>query len=222
MNHNIPIKDQYLFMRAMTQRSYLNEHSEVIEDNERLEFLGDAVLDFYVAAWLFHHYPELKEGDLTKLRSALVRTEQLADFAKKFQLGEYMRLGKGEAESGGRDRANLLCETFEALVGAIYIDGGIEVVQAFLEPLITETAEEIIANSKEKDPKSELQEWAQSRGSGTPTYKTVSVRGPEHAKIFTVEVWIGVLCYGKGEGPNKRIAEKNAARDALKKIGLDV
>lgn len=221
MNQQIPIKDPYLFTRAMTHRSYLNEHSEVIEDNERLEFLGDAVLDFYVAAWLFHHYPELKEGDLTKLRSALVKTEQLADFAKKFHLGEFMRLGKGEAESGGRERVNLLCATFEALIGAIYIDSGIEVVQQFLEPLIAETAEEIIANSKEKDPKSVLQEWAQSRGNGTPSYKTVSVRGPEHAKVFTVEVWITDMCYGRGEGPNKRIAEKNAARDALKKLDLD-
>lgn len=221
MNNSIPLRDPYLFQRAMTHRSYLNEHSEVIEDNERLEFLGDAVLDFYVAAWLYHHYPEMAEGEMTKLRSALVRTEQLAEFAKKFNLGSQMLLGRGEAESGGRERPNLLCATFEALVGAIYLDGGIEVVQNFLEPLIAETAEEIILNSKERDPKSELQEWAQSKGSGTPVYKTASVRGPEHAKTFVVEVWIGDQYYGKGEGPNKRVAAKNAAKCALNKLGLD-
>ncbi|PWH16037.1 MAG: ribonuclease III [Anaerolineae bacterium] len=221
MRQSLPIKDEYLLQRALTHRSYLNEHSEVIEDNERLEFLGDAVLDFFVADWVYHHYPEMAEGDLTKLRSALVKTEQLAEFARQLGLGEMMRLGKGEVESGGRERVNLLCATFEAVVGAIYLDGGIETVQNFLKPIVEKTAEEIIAQNKEREPKSVLQEWAQSNGYGPPSYRTISVRGPEHAKTFEVEVYIGNRCYGKGEGPNKRVASKNAAKMALKCLGLD-
>jgi len=221
MRQSIPIKDEYLLQRALTHRSYLNEHSEVIEDNERLEFLGDAVLDFFVADWVYHHFPEMAEGDLTKLRSALVKTEQLAEFARQLGLGEMMLLGKGEAESGGRNRANLLCATFEAVIGAIYLDGGIEEVQKFLKPIVEKTAEEIIAQNKEREPKSVLQEWAQSNGYGPPAYRTISVRGPEHAKTFEVEVYIGNRCYGKGEGPNKRVASKNAAKMALKSLGLD-
>ena len=221
MKQPIPIKDEYLLQRALTHRSYLNEHSEVIEDNERLEFLGDAVLDFFVADWVYHHFPEMAEGDLTKLRSALVKTEQLAEFARQLGLGEMMLLGKGEAESGGRNRVNLLCATFEAVIGAIYLDGGIEEVQKFLKPIVEKTAEEIIAQNKEREPKSVLQEWAQSNGYGPPAYRTISVRGPEHAKTFEVEVYIGNRCYGKGEGPNKRVASKNAAKMALKSLGLD-
>lgn len=221
MEHHLPIKDEYLLQRALTHRSYLNEHSEVLEDNERLEFLGDAILDFLVADWIYHHFPEMTEGDLTKLRSALVKTEQLAEFARQLGLGKLMRLGKGEAESGGRERANLLCATFEAVIGAIYLDGGLEIVQQFLRPIIQKAADEIIALSKEKEPKSVLQEWAQSNGYGPPAYRTISVRGPEHAKTFEVEVYIGNRSYGKGEGPNKRVASKNAARMALKTLGLD-
>jgi ribonuclease-3 len=178
-------------------------------------------LDFLVADWIYHHFPEMTEGDLTKLRSALVKTEQLAEFARQLGLGKLMRLGKGEAESGGRERANLLCATFEAVIGAIYLDGGLEIVQQFLRPIIQKAADEIIALSKEKEPKSVLQEWAQSNGYGPPAYRTISVRGPEHAKTFEVEVYIGNRSYGKGEGPNKRVASKNAARMALKTLGLD-
>lgn len=132
-----------------------------------------------------------------------------------------MLLGRGEADSGGRNRANLLCATFEAIIGAIYLDGGIEEVQKFLTPIVEKTAEEIVAQNKEREPKSVLQEWAQSNGYGPPAYRTISVRGPEHAKTFEVEVYIGNRCYGKGEGPNKRVASKNAAKMALKYFGLD-
>ena len=218
---DFPIKNEYLFKRALTHRSFLNENFDILEDNERLEFLGDAVLDFYVASWIYHHFPEMAEGDLTRLRSALVRTEQLAEFAKKLNLGSLMLLGKGEAESGGRERLNLLCATFEAVVGAIYLDSGIEVVQSFLEPLIQEAAYDILACNKEHDPKSDLQEWAQSQGYGAPIYRTASVRGPEHAKTFEVEVYLGDQCIGRGEGPNKRTAAKNAAKAALITLGLD-
>ena len=115
-------KDVMLLSRALTHRSYLNEHSEALEDNERLEFLGDAVLDFVVGAWLYNRYPEMPEGDLTRMRSALVYTEQLANFGRIIGLGVAMRLGKGESQAGGRERSALLCDTFEALIGAIYLD----------------------------------------------------------------------------------------------------
>ena len=130
--------DWLLLSRALTHRSYLNEHSEALEDNERLEFLGDAVLDFVVGAWLYHRYPEMPEGDLTRMRSGLVYTEQLAEFARKIQLGNAMRLGRGETQSGGRSRSALLCDTFEALIGALYLDCSIEKVveRAIAKPTI--------------------------------------------------------------------------------------
>ncbi|MFN2197090.1 MAG: ribonuclease III, partial [Anaerolineales bacterium] len=122
-----------LLTRALTHRSYLNEHPEAIEDNERLEFLGDAILDFLVGSWLYHHMPEMAEGRLTSLRAALVRNDRLAVFADEIDLGDALRLGKGEAESGGRHRASVLGSAFEALIGALYIDGGLDKVQTFVE-----------------------------------------------------------------------------------------
>ena len=178
----ISITDQLLLNRALTHRSYLNEHPEAIEDNERLEFLGDAVLDFLVAAWLYRHYPEMAEGELTRLRSALVRTEQLAAFARFINLGQAMRLGKGELEGGGRRKKAMLCGTFEALIGALYLDVGLEEVQRFIEPMLEKAVKKIIAAQKDQDPKSMLQEWVQSHGISPPSYQTISTSGPEHNK----------------------------------------
>ncbi len=133
---NLPFSDLRLLTRALTHRSYKNEHDDALEDNERLEFLGDAVLDFLVGAWLYNRYPELSEGKLTRLRSALVGTEQLANFARKINLGAVILLGRGEEESGGRDRPSLLCAGFEALIGALYLDAGLEAVENFLKPML--------------------------------------------------------------------------------------
>ncbi|MEW6178343.1 MAG: ribonuclease III [Chloroflexota bacterium] len=216
----LKFNDSLLLHRALTHRSYLNEHPEALEDNERLEFLGDAVLDFVVGAWLYHHYPEMPEGDLTRMRSALVHTEQLADFARQIKLGNAMRLGRGESQGGGRDRSALLCDTFEALVGAIYLDGGIEKVEQFLLPLLEPAAEDILVNRKNEDPKSLLQEWAQSQGFHAPQYITRAEQGPDHSKQFEVAVIIGGEVYAEGVGPSKQAAAKNAARKALEKIGL--
>ena len=127
----------HLLTRALTHRSYVNENQSVLEDNERLEFLGDAVLDFMVGAWVYNHFPEMQEGDLTRMRSALVRTDTLAEFARHMDLGPALRLGRGELVSGGRERDNLLCATFEALIGAIYLDAGIKTVEDFVEPLLS-------------------------------------------------------------------------------------
>jgi ribonuclease-3 len=201
--------------RALTHRSYLNEHPEAIEDNERLEFLGDAVLDFLVGSWLYNRYPELPEGNLTRLRSALVRTEQLAKFAEGIKLGSAILLGKGEAEAGGRLRPSLLCACFEALIGAIYIDSDLDRVQEFIWPMLEPAASEILIEERDKDPKSRLQEWAQSQGCGTPTYRTVASYGPDHAKVFEVQVYLNGENMGRGVGHSKQSAAKSAAQRAL-------
>ncbi len=212
--------DRRLFLRALTHRSHLNEHPDAVEDNERLEFLGDAVLDFLVGAWLYHHFPEMQEGELTKLRSALVRTEQLADFAQIIDLGRLMRLGRGEEDGGGRNRPPLLCATFEALIGAIYLQGGISSVQVFIQPFLEKAVYQILSERKDQDPKSILQEWAQANGFGPPTYRTISTSGPEHDKIFEIEVLVNHTVYGVGIGHSKQAATKAAARNAI--TALDI
>jgi ribonuclease-3 len=219
-NLGMEFNDPLLLARALTHRSYLNEHPESLEDNERLEFLGDAVLDFLVGAWLYNRFPEMPEGNLTRLRSALVRTENLAQFAKRIDLGSAMLLGHGESEGGGRERPALLCGTFEALIGAIYLDRGIQSVQVFIEPMLEEAAQAIIKRNQDKDPKSVLQEWAQSQGKGTPYYRTVSSSGPDHAKSFIVEVLIENQVQGSGIGHSKQAAAKIAAQQALNALNL--
>lgn len=212
--------DPWLLRRALTHRSYINEHPEALEDNERLEFLGDAILDFLVGAWLYNHFPEMSEGQLTRLRAALVGNEQLASFAKQIHLGEYMLLGKGEEDGGGRLRPALLGCTFEAIIGALFLDQDLEAVQVFVEPILEEETRNILDGNGEQDVKSSLQEWSQSQGLGAPTYRTVAEHGPDHDKIFEVEVVIGGEVAGRGEGHSKQAAAKNAARAALDSIGL--
>jgi ribonuclease-3 len=216
---DLPITDYRLLSRSLTHRSYLNEHPDALEDNERLEFLGDAVLDFLVGAWLYNHFPEMAEGEMTRLRSALVRTEQLADFARQIGLDMAMRLGRGEAEGGGRDRPALLCGTFEALVGALYLDAGIVAVQQVVEPMLSIAAHNILAENSERDSKSLLQEWIQARGYEHPIYRTVASYGPDHAKEFEVEVLVDGRIFGRGRGNSKQAAAQIAARHALESLG---
>jgi len=218
---NLPFFDYLLLSRALTHRSYLNEHPEALEDNERLEFLGDAVLDFLVGAWLYNHYPEMAEGELTRLRSALVRTEQLAEFARDIDLGSVMRLGRGEEDGGGRERTALLCGTFEALIGALFLGSGIMAVRDFIEPMLESASRQILDAHKEQDPKSLFQEWIQSQGYGPPFYRTVTTTGPDHARSFEVEVVVNDQVYGRGRGHSKQAAAKAAARDALRSVGPD-
>lgn len=215
---NLPISDKGLLYRALTHRSYRNEHADALEDNERLEFLGDAVLDFMVGAWLYNRFPEMSEGDLTKLRSALVRTEQLAEFARSIGLGSVMRLGRGELESGGRERTGLLCATFEALIGALYLNSGLNPVQDFIQPMLERASTAILLERREQDAKSLLQEAVQARGYGHPIYRTVHAIGPDHEKTFEVEVLIGEQVLGRGVGPSKQSAAKAAAENALNQL----
>lgn len=211
--------DSGLLRRALTHRSYINEHPEALEDNERLEFLGDAVLDFLVGAWLYNHFPEMSEGQLTRLRASLVGNEQLASFACQIKLGDYMLLGKGEEDGGGRQRPALLGCTFEAVIGALFLDQGFQAVQVFVEPMLEQESRNII-NNGDQDAKSLLQEWSQSQGLGAPTYRTIAAHGPDHDKVFVVEVVIGGEIAGRGEGHSKQAAAKNAARAALDSVGL--
>jgi ribonuclease-3 len=212
--------DYFLISRALTHRSFLNENKDAIEDNERLEFLGDAVLDFIVADWLYNHYPEKPEGDLTRLRAALVHTDQLANFAKKIDLGQALRLGRGEIQAGGRQRTTLLCDAFEALIGAIYLQGGIKAINDFMIPILHDVVDDIFLNHLDDDTKSRLQEWAQGNGFSSPKYLLIAEEGPDHEKTFIMEVWIGSKSYGRGTGTSKQTAEKDAARKALIKIGV--
>ncbi|KAF0111492.1 MAG: ribonuclease III [Chloroflexi bacterium] len=209
-----------LLSRALTHRSYLNEHPEALEDNERLEFLGDAVLDFVVGAWLYNRYPEMPEGDLTRMRSALVHTAQLAEFARKIDLGKAMRLGRGEWQAGGSERSGLLCDTFEAVIGALYLDQNIVGVMKFIEPILSAASDDILLNHKDEDPKSKLQEWAQGKGYQSPHYLTRNTSGPDHSKLFEVDVYIDGKVSGSGIGHSKQAATKQAAIAALNKLGL--
>lgn len=210
--------DPSLLRRALTHRSYLNENPEAVEDNERLEFLGDATLDFVTAGWLYNRYPEMDEGALTRLRSALVRTEQLAAFAESIGLGEALLLGRGEVAMGGRMRPAILCATFEALIGAMYLDAGIEAVIEFMKPRLAEAANKILESEKLIDARSVLQMWAQGELGVTPKYETIDAFGPDHAREFIVEVRVGESLAARGQGRSKQEAAQRAATAALKNV----
>lgn len=214
----LAFRDVNLWRRALTHRSYVNEHGAPPgEDphNERLEFLGDAVLDFVVGEWLYTRLPDVAEGKLTRLRSLLVRTDSLAAIAAQAGIGPLLRLGKGESESGGRDRPTNLCAAFEAICGALYLDQGVDVVRAFAIPRLTPRLDQILLEEIDKDAKSRLQEWAQSTLGQTPKYRIAEEIGPVHAREFTVEVLLGDQVRGVGHGLSKRRAEQAAARAAL-------
>ncbi len=218
----LPFQSQSLLTRALTHRSYLNEHPDAVEDNERLEFLGDAVLDFLVGAWLYNRFPEMHEGDLTRLRSALVRTEQLSEFASQHNFGSALRLGRGESLAGGRKRMALLCATFEAVIGALYLNSGLLAVSDYIEPLLEPGANQVLLSNGEMDAKSRLQELVQAKGFGPPQYRTVAASGPEHSKTFEVEVLVTDRVLARGKGSNKQSAAQQAAQRALENIDFDM
>lgn len=217
----ISFNDSTLLDQALVHRSYLNEAPDgfYMDSNERLEFLGDAFLGFAVAEKLYTEFPAFHEGNLTKLRSSLVRTDTLARIAKSLNLGEHLYLGKGEDESGGRQkRRNLAC-TLEAVIGAVLLDQGAEIARRFVLRLLADEFEPTIEEKLEKDPKSKLQETIQAQRQITPNYRTVDSSGPDHEKVFAVEVCIDDVVLGYGTGKSKQRAEKAAAKDALRKLG---
>jgi ribonuclease-3 len=211
--------DLDLLRRALTHPSYVNEHPEdTIGDNQRLEFLGDAVVDFVAAAWVYRRYAEFDEGRMTRLRAALVRTETLAQLARQVGIGEALRLGYGEEEMGGRQRDPNLCDAFEAVMGAVYLDGGLAAVEGLLEPLLAPIAERTLARAADQDAKSRLQEWSQAELKITPHYRVVAERGPDHAKTFVAEVLLGEEVLGQGTGRSKQAAEQAAAEAAWESV----
>jgi len=215
---NLTFKSSDLLRQAFVHRSYLNEHrNSKMQSNERLEFLGDAVLELVVTEHLYSHYPN-PEGDLTNWRSALVKGEMLAKVARELSLGDYLLLSHGEEKSGGREKDYLLANTLEALIGLIYLEMGYKKSQTFIHQFLLVHLEYILASGAHIDAKSHLQELAQDKVGLTPSYKLQHQEGPDHDKMFTMGAFIGERMVGKGEGASKQAAEQSAAEDALKRL----
>jgi ribonuclease-3 len=209
-------KDLDLLITAFTHRSYLNEHKKTVQNhNERLEFLGDAVLEMVVTEFLYLNYTD-PEGILTNWRSSLVRTESIASAASKYTFEPMLRLSRGEMNGTERARVQILANSFEAVVGAIYLDGGYEAAAQFIKASIISTFSHILESGSWMDPKSHLQELAQRKETATPVYKIISEEGPDHDKIFTVGVYINGKIKGRGVGPSKQAGQQKAAEEALK------
>jgi ribonuclease-3 len=217
-------KNEALLIRALTHRSYVNEHPEAGEHNERLEFLGDALLGYLVGEILYKRYEDFSEAHLTRLRSGLVDQNQLAKFAEQLGIGKLMRLGKGAEQDKGRQNPSLLCDTFEAIIGAYYLDSTITPVRAFVKKLFIPVADSMIypqSDAGQKnlvDSKNRFQEWALAKFGQNPEYSIIDEEGPDHAKEFTAQVYVSGKMYGVGRGRRKQDAEKNAAEDALAKV----
>jgi len=208
-----------LLEQALVHRSYLNENPGLaLESNERLEFLGDAVLGLIVTEKLYRDYPNLTEGEMTKLRSALVRRETVVNMAKAIRLGDYLYLGKGEEAGGGRHKPANLASAMEAVLAAIFLDQGPSKTRDFILRLLDTELQRAVSQRTVVDYKSELQELIQSREQQTPTYHVIEATGPDHSRTFTVEVRLGKTVLGRGSGKSKKAAETSAARAALERL----
>lgn len=206
-----------LLAEALTHRSYLNEHREYAgSHNERLEFLGDAVLELAVTDFLFKKYPAKPEGDLTAYRAALVNTVSLAESAQALGINDYLLLSKGEAKDTGRARDVILADAFEAIIGATYLDQGFSAAEAFIAQNLYGKIDDVIAKRSYQDAKSRFQELAQEKRGTTPSYKTLSEEGPDHSKLFTVGIFIGKEEIARGDGQSKQEAEQSAAEAGLR------
>ena len=221
LQHSLGIifRDPALLDLAFYHRSYLNEApEEEIESNERMEFLGDAVLGLVISEKLYRDYPTLSEGHLSQIRSLLVRWDTLASAAQRIGLGDYLILGHGEEISGGRNRPSNLSGALEALIGAAFLDGGLGRARKLVLQLLKPDLEQIATHGATADSKSELQRVAQARWREIPQYRLISAEGPDHARLFTVEVLVGSRVMGRGQGRSKKQAELNAANQALETL----
>lgn len=212
----VVFNDKTLLLSAVTHRSYLNEHREATWDhNERLEFLGDAVLELVVTDFLFAKYPEKPEGELTAIRAALVNTVSLSEASERLGVNDFLLMSKGEAKDVGRARQYILANTFESCIGAIYMDQGYDVAKKFIGDRLFDKTEGIVANRLWQDAKSRFQELSQEQMSITPTYETLSQDGPDHDRVFTVGVFLRKDKIAEGKGRSKQEAEQAAAEKAL-------
>lgn len=215
---NIDFKDRTLLENVFIHRSYLNEHkSSQISSNERLEFLGDSVLSLITSVYLFKHYPNLKEGDYTEIKSAIVKMESLAEASKKIGLNDYLLLSKGEEKGEGRANSNIMADCFEALIAAIFLDKNFEVAYTFVvDFLFKDKLDYLLKNNLYLSSKSKLQEMIQRKYKKTPIYKVLEEKGPEHKRIFKIGVMFNNKMLGVGSAPSKKEAEEEAAKEALK------
>lgn len=216
----ITFKENKLLEQSFTHSSYVNEHRlENLEDNERLEFLGDAVLEILVSEFLYSHYKDVKEGELTRMRARIVQEDSLSKFAVQCGFDEYVKLGKGEENTGGRKRPALLCDLFEAFLGALYLDQGVKEARRFIETVVFPKIKAGMFD-REMDYKTRLQEILQKNGHANIRYHLIEEEGPAHDRSFTVEVYSQEACLGKGVGRSKKSAEQNAAKEALKQLEI--
>jgi ribonuclease-3 len=217
--------DPNLLMTALTHRSFVHENRNRVPElqhNERLEFLGDAVIEFISGEWLYQRFPEMREGELTRIRATLVRTETLAEFATNCGINDMIRLGPGEESNGGRTRLSILCDAFEAIVGALYLDQGIEAARDFIVPQFEPALEMLLRRVSTKDAKSRLQEWCHKEYDDTvPNYWVIAALGPAHDRHFMVEVHLLDNAVGWGSGRSIRMAQQAAAEMALRELGID-
>ena len=207
-------KNTNLLKTALTHTSYANESKHHIDHNERLEFLGDSVLSIAVSEYLYHEFSNLPEGELTRIRASLVCEKSLFNFAKKIHLGDYLLLGKGEEKSGGNERPAIVADAFEALIASIFLDGGIEEAKKFILPFIKEV------HLSDIDYKTKLQEVVQQNKEERLSYEIIGEQGPDHDKLFTIQVLLNSNVIGTGMGKSKKQAEQHAAKEALKLMGL--
>jgi len=215
---DLSVKDEHLIQNAFVHRSFLNESRDFTNSNERLEYLGDAVLELATSHFLYDTYPDFQEGMLTNLRAALVRTESLGDTATKLGFPNLLLMSKGEEATGGRQNRSILADTFEAFLGAVYLDQGYDVCVQILTHHLFKKAELVLQSQTYKDNKSLLQEIAQSRYKTTPLYNLLSESGPDHDKEFVTQVVIGDKTYGEGRGKSKQTSQEDAAKNTLEMI----
>ena len=211
-------KNPKLLETALTHTSYANESRTPVQHNERLEFLGDSVLQIVSADYLFHAYADRPEGDLTRIRSSLVSEGALFQFAQEINLGEYLRLGRGEERCGGRTRPSVVSDAFEAVIAALYLDGGMEAARALIHRVLLDKEQEEAVEERRRDYKTELQELVQRRSNQTLHYEMIGATGPDHAKLFTCAVLLNGQMAGTGTGKSKKEAEPAAARAALQAL----
>jgi len=212
---HVEFSDTELLSTAFTHRSYVNESNQGGEHNERLEFLGDAVLELVVTDHIFKQYPDTPEGVLTAYRAALVNTVMLGSVAEELKMNECLLLSKGESKDTGRARSTILANTFEAVVGAMYLDRGYDTVKSFIQTYVLSRIDEVVETGAWKDAKSAFQELAQAKYGSTPRYEVIRSDGPDHDKHFVVAVFVGDVSVAEGEGSSKQEAEQRAAAHAL-------